>query len=145
MSNQSPNTPAKPEPTIRHPLTVYRDPSSAWWQCRSRLGIGGLGLSEAEAITSWAERNPSEVKRLGLSQVPKVKEEVNTSPKFPGHPTNQGWDLYDIENPDDPRPQKGASLLLINEGGVLILGQWYAGVRYWGYKPGIPKGKPKGA
>lgn len=53
----------------------------------------------------------------------------------PKHPTNQSWELFDpMINP----PPKGKSLLLINEGGVLIIGQWYTGAMAWGYKPTIP-------
>jgi hypothetical protein len=42
----------------------------------------------------------------------------------PKHPTNQSWELFD---PALHPPPKGANLLLINEGGVLIIGPWYAG------------------
>jgi hypothetical protein len=52
------------------------------------------------------------------------------------HPTEQVTTLYDpLINP----PPKGVSLLLINEGGVLIIGQWYEGALAWGYKPKIPQ------
>lgn len=51
------------------------------------------------------------------------------------HPTNRNWALFD---PDLHPPPAGASLLLINEGGTLIIGQWYEGALAWGYKPVIP-------
>lgn len=59
--------------------------------------------------------------------------------KFQGHPTNKEWDLYDIRDMRDPRPPAGASLLILNEGGVLTIGPWRKGLRYWGFKPGVPK------
>lgn len=64
---------------------------------------------------------------------------MNDHPRHPGHPTNKDWDLYDICDARDPRPPLGASLLIINPGGVLIISPWIKGTRYWGYKPGIPK------
>jgi hypothetical protein len=51
------------------------------------------------------------------------------------HPTNPRWVLFDPKEFPAPR---GADLLLINEGGVLIRGQWYEGALAWGYKPVIP-------
>ena len=51
------------------------------------------------------------------------------------HPTNGEWELFD---PEVYPPPAGASLLLINNGGVLIVGQWYEGALAWGYKPKIP-------
>ena len=54
----------------------------------------------------------------------------------PKHPTNQTWKLFD---PAIYPPPKGVSLLLINNGGVLIVGQWYEGALAWGYKPSIPQ------
>ncbi len=51
------------------------------------------------------------------------------------HPTNKSWELFD---PQLHPPPKGKSLLLINEGGVLIIGTWYDGALAWGYKPIIP-------
>jgi hypothetical protein len=53
----------------------------------------------------------------------------------PKHPTNHSWELFD---PTLHTPPKGVNLLLINEGGVLITGTWYAGALAWGYKPTIP-------
>ncbi len=53
----------------------------------------------------------------------------------PMHPTNGEWELFDPLLKPAPR---GCSLLLINEGGVLIIGQWYEGALAWGYKPTIP-------
>lgn len=53
----------------------------------------------------------------------------------PMHPTNGEWELFDpLEYP----PPRAASLLLINEGGVLTIGPWYDGCLAWGYKPKIP-------
>lgn len=42
----------------------------------------------------------------------------------PAHPTNQRWELFD---PAINPPPKDVSLLLINNGGVLIVGPWYDG------------------
>lgn len=53
----------------------------------------------------------------------------------PMHPTNGEWELYDPELHPAPR---GVSLLLINPGGVLQIGQWYDGALAWGKKPRIP-------
>ena len=53
----------------------------------------------------------------------------------PAHPVNGEWFLYD---PLLLTPPRGVSLLLINEGGVLITGQWYEGALAWGMKPKIP-------
>ena len=51
------------------------------------------------------------------------------------HPTNQQWELFDpLLHP----PPRGVSLILINEGGVMITGQWYQGAIAWGMKPKIP-------
>lgn len=51
------------------------------------------------------------------------------------HPTNGEWELYDpLVHP----PPRGVSLLLINPGGVLQIGQWYEGALAWGKKPRIP-------
>ena len=36
-------------------------------------------------------------------------------------------------------PPKGQTLLVINNGGVLIKSQWYDGALAWGYLPKIPK------
>jgi len=51
------------------------------------------------------------------------------------HPTNPEWVLYDPLEKPAPR---GCNLVLINEHGVLILGQWYEGALAWGFKPKIP-------
>lgn len=54
----------------------------------------------------------------------------------PLHPTNEEWELFDpLVNP----PPLGVSLLVITEGGVLIISNWYNGAIAWGYKPKIPK------
>ncbi len=53
----------------------------------------------------------------------------------PLHPTSQLSELFD---PLVVPPPRGVSLLLINEGGTLIIGQWYDGAQAWGYKPRIP-------
>ena len=52
-----------------HPLRTWKDDNNAWWHCRSLWGVGGTGLSEAEAVKNWATRNPKEVKRLGLDGI----------------------------------------------------------------------------
>lgn len=54
----------------------------------------------------------------------------------PIHPTNQDWELFD---PEIHPPPKGRSLLLINKGGVLMVGQWDPNCIAWGYKPRIPQ------
>jgi hypothetical protein len=51
------------------------------------------------------------------------------------HPTNDTWSLFD---PLERAAPRGASLLLINEGGSLITGIWYDGCLAWGFKPKIP-------
>ena len=53
----------------------------------------------------------------------------------PLHPTNRTWSLFDPEEHPAPR---GVSLLLINEGGTLVVGPWHEGCLAWGYKPVIP-------
>lgn len=53
----------------------------------------------------------------------------------PKHPTNPAWELYD---PIIRPAPKGRDLLLINEGGTLTIGTWYAGALAWGYAPKIP-------
>jgi len=60
--------PQAPAPTnMTYPLRTLKDATSAWWHCRSAWGVGGMGLSEADAIKNWADRNPKEVERLGLT------------------------------------------------------------------------------
>lgn len=54
----------------------------------------------------------------------------------PKHPTNQDWELFD---PEVSPPPLHVSLLVLNEGGVLLISPWYEGALAWGYKPGIPK------
>lgn len=54
----------------------------------------------------------------------------------PLHPTAQVTELYD---PAINPPPIGVNLLLINEGGCLIVGPWYDGAQAWGYKPRIPQ------
>jgi hypothetical protein len=54
----------------------------------------------------------------------------------PKHPTNPDWVLFDPLLRPAP---KGETLLLINEGGVLIQGTWYPGALAWGRKPRIPQ------
>jgi hypothetical protein len=51
------------------------------------------------------------------------------------HPTNGEWELFD---PLVYPPPAGASLLVINPGGVLTISQWYEGALAWGKKPKIP-------
>ena len=54
----------------------------------------------------------------------------------PKHPTNGEWELFDPMTREAPR---GAELLILNEGGVLILCPWYDGAMAWGFKPKIPQ------
>lgn len=54
----------------------------------------------------------------------------------PRHPTNAEWVLEDpVLNP----APKGVILILVNEGGSLITGQWYEGAIAWGFKPKVPE------
>jgi len=50
-------------------------------------------------------------------------------------PTAKVTELYD---PLVYPPPRGQTLLVINEGGVLIKSQWYDGAMAWGYLPKIP-------
>lgn len=52
------------------------------------------------------------------------------------HPTNAKWKMFDPEK--FPPPQGGESLLLINAGGVLIIGPWHDTCLAWAKKPVIP-------
>lgn len=53
----------------------------------------------------------------------------------PKHPTNKDWVMFDpVEHP----PPVGQTLLILNEGGVLITGLWYQGALAWCYKPVVP-------
>lgn len=54
----------------------------------------------------------------------------------PKHPTAPVTELYD---PLVVTPPRGVNLLLINEGGCLIVGPWYSGAQAWGYKPKMPQ------
>lgn len=54
----------------------------------------------------------------------------------PKHPTNSEWEMFDPAV--NPPPQNGQTLLLINEGGVLITGPWNPRCFAWAYKPKIP-------
>lgn len=42
-------------------------------------------------------------------------------------------------DPEERPPPVGQTLLLLNEGGVLIPGPWYKGVLAWCYKPVVPE------
>ena len=55
----------------------------------------------------------------------------------PKHPTAPAAELFDPEI--KPPPKNGEHLLLINPGGVLIIGPWHAGCLAWGFKPRIPQ------
>ena len=61
------------------------------------------------------------------------------APKDPLNPRNKDWALYDVRNRNHPRPPIGVNLLVINPGGVLILGRIDSWVRYWTFKPDIPE------
>lgn len=52
------------------------------------------------------------------------------------HPTAQVTELYD---PEIHPPPRNKHLLLINPGGVLIIGFWFDGCLAWGFKPRIPQ------
>lgn len=60
----------------------------------------------------------------------------------PLHPTNKEWVCFDLYDSRDPRPPRGVNLLMLNEGGTLIPGHFYKGVRYWAFKPVVPKELP---
>lgn len=53
----------------------------------------------------------------------------------PLHPTNEEWELFD---PVLFPPPRAVSLLVINEGGTLLISPWFEGAQAWGYKPKIP-------
>jgi len=53
----------------------------------------------------------------------------------PLHPTNPEWELFD---PEVEKPPVGVTLVLLNEGGTMIVGPWYPGAQAWGYKPKVP-------
>lgn len=52
------------------------------------------------------------------------------------HPTAPVTELFDPLI--YPPPRNGEQLLLINRGGVLIIGPWHDGFLAWGFKPRIP-------
>ncbi len=54
----------------------------------------------------------------------------------PKNPTAQVTELFD---PLLHSPPLGVNLMLINEGGCLIIGPWYPGAMAWGFKPKIPR------
>jgi len=54
----------------------------------------------------------------------------------PAHPTNETWELFD---PEIYSPPRGVNLLMINPGGVLIVGTWIESSVAWGFKPRIPQ------
>ena len=54
----------------------------------------------------------------------------------PAHPTRQDWLMYD---PEEVPPPLGVSLLVLNEGGVLHVTQWYDGALAWAFKPNVPE------
>jgi len=58
--------------------------------------------------------------------------------KDPLHPSHPNHTYFDVCNRNDPRPP-GGQLHLLNEGGVCITGPYRPGVRYWTYKPDVPK------
>lgn len=41
-------------------------------------------------------------------------------------------------DPVDNPPPLGVSLLVLNQGGVLLISQWYPGALAWAYKPKVP-------
>lgn len=54
----------------------------------------------------------------------------------PKYPTNGEWVL---EDPLIKPAPKGVNLILVNEGGSLITGQWYEGAIAWGFRPKVPE------
>lgn len=62
--------------------------------------------------------------------------DMSKDPKNPSHPHHT---YYDVCNRNDPRPPKGTNLLILNEGGVCIPATYGPKVRYWTYKPDVPK------
>lgn len=57
---------------------------------------------------------------------------MTTTPKPPTAPVTELFDP--LINP----PPAGVTLLVINDGGVLIKSPWYDGAMAWGYLPQIP-------
>ena len=47
-------------------------------------------------------------------------------------------ELY-FRDPELDPPPRGVNMLLLNEGGVLIVGQWSEGCLAWCPKPKVPK------
>lgn len=53
-------------------------------------------------------------------------------------PTQLTTDQLYFRDPDEEPPPKGVNMLLLNEGGVLIIGQWADICVGWCPKPRIP-------
>lgn len=59
----------------------------------------------------------------------------------PQHPTNDDWVMFDAIDENSPNyraPPHGAQLLLLNEGGTLVLGHYTLGIQAWAFKPKVP-------
>lgn len=54
-------------------------------------------------------------------------------------PTQLTTDQLYFRDPDEEPPPRGVNMLLLNQGGVLIIGQWSADCVGWCPKPRIPK------
>lgn len=53
-------------------------------------------------------------------------------------PTQLTTDQLYFRDPDEEPPPRGVNMLLLNEGGVLIIGQWADNCVGWCPKPRIP-------
>jgi hypothetical protein len=62
---------------------------------------------------------------------------IEVSKTDPHHPTNKAWVMNDPLV--IPPPTNGESLLVIQQGGVLITSPWDNGYWAWAYKPAIPQ------
>lgn len=76
-----------------------------------------------------------------LSCVPSITGDqitpVEISTTDPKHPANKSWVMTDPHV--EPAPTNGESLLVIQQGGVLIQSQWAPDYWAWAYKPSIPQ------
>lgn len=62
-----------------------------------------------------------------------------TAPKDPQYPSDKDYPLFDVCNRNHPRPPSGVTMLILNEGGVVIKGKWDKSVRYWRRLPDVPQ------
>ena len=54
-------------------------------------------------------------------------------------PTTQTAPVAELFDPEIHPPPRGTTLLVINQGGVLIKSTWFNGAMAWGYLPQIPQ------